>query len=311
MPGLWCLAGTELFLKKIRFVEILVFFACLSVLALPVLNNTVAAPAFTEFLKSVAEKNLIKAAAKMATLIELQEDLADTTLFSQEFLHQIEEDRELLDLVKVKIFTPGGMTIYSSAREDVGKRTNKDFFPALVGNQEARSHLKTVDKGNPDEEDFILETYVPIIKSGRTIGVFEIYSDMTESRLNLSKVVNTVNWIVFSASLFLLFAVLSSAYLSRRSGIMRERAEIEKDLLIADLSAALGEIKALRGILPLCSFCKKIRDDSGYWEQVDVYINQHSDADVSHGVCPDCAAEHYPGAYEDILARENKLLSDD
>ncbi len=62
----------------------------------------------------------------------------------------------------------------------------------------------------------------------------------------------------------------------------------------AQLQKALDEIKTLRGILPLCSFCKKIRDDKGYWEQVDVYIHKHSQADISHSICPDCAREHYP-----------------
>ncbi len=60
-----------------------------------------------------------------------------------------------------------------------------------------------------------------------------------------------------------------------------------------ELTKALKEIKTLRGILPICSFCKKIRDDEGYWEQVDVYIQKHLQADISHGVCPKCAKEHY------------------
>ena len=64
------------------------------------------------------------------------------------------------------------------------------------------------------------------------------------------------------------------------------------------LSDYISEIQTLRGILPLCSFCKKIRDDKGYWEQVDVYIHKHSQADISHSICPDCTKKHYP--YLDI-----------
>lgn len=68
-----------------------------------------------------------------------------------------------------------------------------------------------------------------------------------------------------------------------------------------ELKQALGEIKYLRGILPLCSFCKKIRNDQGYWQQVDQYIQQHTEADVSHGICPVCFEKHYPdtGKYPD------------
>jgi len=74
----------------------------------------------------------------------------------------------------------------------------------------------------------------------------------------------------------------------------RKKAEDEREKLIKELQEALKEIKTLRGILPICSFCKKIRDDKGYWEQVDVYIHKHSQADFSHSICPECAKEHYP-----------------
>ncbi|MBU0698264.1 MAG: PAS domain-containing protein [Pseudomonadota bacterium] len=74
----------------------------------------------------------------------------------------------------------------------------------------------------------------------------------------------------------------------------RKKAETEKEELIIKLKQTLNEIKTLRGILPLCSFCKKIRDDKGYWEQVDIYIHKYSEADISHSICPECAKTHYP-----------------
>jgi PAS domain S-box-containing protein len=74
----------------------------------------------------------------------------------------------------------------------------------------------------------------------------------------------------------------------------RKKTEEDRKKLINELQKALKEIKTLRGILPLCSFCKKIRDDKGYWEQVDVYIYKHLQADISHSICPECAKEHYP-----------------
>ena len=80
----------------------------------------------------------------------------------------------------------------------------------------------------------------------------------------------------------------------------RKQAEEEREKLITDLQKALAEIKTLRDILPLCSFCKKIRDDQGYWEQVDVYIHKYLQADISHSICPDCMKKHYPKEYEEI-----------
>jgi len=71
-------------------------------------------------------------------------------------------------------------------------------------------------------------------------------------------------------------------------------AEQAREKLIVDLEEALSEVKTLSGLLPICSSCKKIRDDNGYWNQIEVYIRDHSDADFSHGICPDCAKVLYP-----------------
>ena len=60
-----------------------------------------------------------------------------------------------------------------------------------------------------------------------------------------------------------------------------------------------SEIKRLRGMLPICSSCKKIRDDKGYWNQIEVYIKEHSDAEFSHGICPDCIKKLYPNLIDD------------
>jgi AmiR/NasT family two-component response regulator len=60
------------------------------------------------------------------------------------------------------------------------------------------------------------------------------------------------------------------------------------------LEKALAEIKTLRGILPICASCKNIRDDKGYWNQIEVYIRDHSEAEFTHGICPECAKKLYP-----------------
>lgn len=57
---------------------------------------------------------------------------------------------------------------------------------------------------------------------------------------------------------------------------------------VAELQSALSRVKTLTGLLPICSYCKRIRSDQDYWEQVDAYITQHSDAQFSHGICPNC-----------------------
>jgi len=69
----------------------------------------------------------------------------------------------------------------------------------------------------------------------------------------------------------------------------RRLAEAEKDRLIAELEKSLSEIKTLKGLVPICAWCKKIRNDEGYWQQMEAFISEHSEAEFSHGICPDCA----------------------
>jgi CheY-like chemotaxis protein len=66
---------------------------------------------------------------------------------------------------------------------------------------------------------------------------------------------------------------------------------------IRSLEKALKEIKTLKGLLPICSSCKMIRDDQGYWKQIESYIKAHSDVEFTHGICPDCARKLYPELY--------------
>jgi DNA-binding response OmpR family regulator len=72
----------------------------------------------------------------------------------------------------------------------------------------------------------------------------------------------------------------------------------ERDRFIYKLQEALSKVKTLSGLLPICSSCKKIRDDKGYWNQIEDYIREHSPADFSHSVCPVCAKRLYPGFYK-------------
>jgi phosphoserine phosphatase RsbU/P len=85
-------------------------------------------------------------------------------------------------------------------------------------------------------------------------------------------------------------------------GELRARVEVGKRMVemqnalackIEELQRAFNEIKTLRGIVPICSCCKKIRDDQGYWKQVEVYVRDHSEAKFSHGICPECIKRIY------------------
>lgn len=79
------------------------------------------------------------------------------------------------------------------------------------------------------------------------------------------------------------------------------RQQTEKDQLIRQLQDALDQVKTLKGIVPICASCKKIRDDRGFWQQLESFIQKHSDAEFSHGICPDCLRKYYPEHAEKIL----------
>lgn len=69
----------------------------------------------------------------------------------------------------------------------------------------------------------------------------------------------------------------------------QKRAEAERDKVIQELTLALAEVKQLSGMLPICAQCKKVRDDHGYWNQIETYLSEHTEATFTHGVCPECA----------------------
>ncbi len=77
--------------------------------------------------------------------------------------------------------------------------------------------------------------------------------------------------------------------------------EQEREQLIVELKAALAQVKQLQGLLPICAGCKRIRDDSGCWQQVEIYIQNHTEAEFTHSLCPDCIARLYPDIAQEMF----------
>lgn len=85
----------------------------------------------------------------------------------------------------------------------------------------------------------------------------------------------------------------------RRLNDELQQSNDERQKLIVNLQNALDEIKTLRGFIPICASCKKIRDDAGFWTEIEVYIRDHTEAQFSHGICPDCARKLYPDIFNE------------
>jgi hypothetical protein len=79
----------------------------------------------------------------------------------------------------------------------------------------------------------------------------------------------------------------------------RKTRELELRRSNEALQKALKEVKVLRGLIPICASCKKIRNDSGFWQQLEEYLGEHSEAEFSHGLCQPCIKKLYPGVYQD------------
>ena len=76
-------------------------------------------------------------------------------------------------------------------------------------------------------------------------------------------------------------------------GILKFK-KLEREELIANLQKALADVKTLSGMLPICAWCKKVRNDEGYWQKIEAYMKSHLDLDFTHGICNDCAKKEYP-----------------
>jgi PAS domain S-box-containing protein len=152
--------------------------------------------------------------------------------------------------------------------EDVVGKTTFDFNPVEMAKQYQDDEMSIVQTGEAlyDREEIALHrdtgekrwhltSKIPLIDSGGNVsGIVGIARDITEQKM----------------------------------------AQEERERLINELQKALGDVKTLSGLVPICAHCKKIRDDKGFWTQVEGYIQKHSNAQFSHGVCPDCAKKYYP-----------------
>jgi hypothetical protein len=148
---------------------------------------------------------------------------------------------------------------------------------------------------------------IPIIAiSGALVGYFFIHPLIMLLSHFMSSVSHPMTGFVYSSissEVFRSFSIsmlpwsIAFAIFSALLGFLYgkiKQAHTEKAKLIIELQDALAQVKTLSGLLPICSWCKQIRDDRGYWNQIESYIKEHTEAEFSHGICPACAKKHYP-----------------
>ncbi len=124
--------------------------------------------------------------------------------------------------------------------------------------------------------------FAPLVINEKTVGVMGLANKVADFNDNDAKM---------AAGFGELAAI---ALQNSRNLDERIEAEKQRENTIIDLRKALSQVKKLSGLLPICSHCKKIRDDKGYWNQIESYIHEHSEAQFSHGICQECAKKYYP-----------------
>ena len=124
--------------------------------------------------------------------------------------------------------------------------------------------------------------FAPLVLSGKTVGIIGLANKPRDFDDNDARMATG-------------FGELAAIALQNSNNLdERIKAEQEREKVIADLKSALAEVKTLSGLLPICASCKKIRDDTGYWNQIEEYVSKRSEAQFSHSICPECAKILYP-----------------
>ena len=176
-----------------------------------------------------------------------------------------------------------GVALHEIICDEKGNPINYRFldinfaFEKLTGLKREDLIGKTVLEVLPETESFWIETYGRVALTGNSVQ-FD----------NFSKQLNKYFEVRAYSSKYGQFVAVFNDVTDKK------QSEIEKDNLIGKLQKAFSEIKKLSGMLPICSHCKKIRDDKGYWNQIESYIRDHSEAEFSHSICQECAKKYYP-----------------
>ena len=124
--------------------------------------------------------------------------------------------------------------------------------------------------------------FAPLVIDGKTVGIMGLANKPSDFDENDAKLAGA-------------FGELAAiALMNSRNVDEKNRAEKAREQVIEELKSALAQVKKLSGLLPICSVCKKIRDDKGYWNRIEKYLEEHSEAMLTHSLCPACIKIHYP-----------------
>jgi len=278
-------------LKRVNFLSIILLISLITIVLFPVYIVFFQYPAFTDLLKENTRDEVVQIASGLTPLITSEVNELKSGSLPDHFIHQLQELQRDSHFVKFKIFRPSGEIIYSTDADEMGKINNEDYFSEITSLR--KIFTKEIEKNTFSLERQIMpadvvETYVPVMKNEKMLGVFELYYNISEERERLHSLISRSSGILFILASIMLCALGVSTVRANRYLKAMHRAEDEREHVIQELRTAIAEVKTLTGLLPICAWCKKIRDDSGYWRKVEEYVSKHSEAEFTHCICPDC-----------------------
>ena len=272
------------------------------VTTLPLYDYLVIRPSFDKFLTESTNDEALKIAKHfVATFLPKKTELSINTI-RYYVSGNIENFKSNFRLTKFKIFSNSGEILFSTDPKEIGDLNNQRYFHEIVA--KGKVITKGIQKETKSLEGQLMsvdvvETYVPLMSDGIFLGAFEIYYDITARKQHLDKLLSRSSALVFIITLGLLLSIIVILFVENKTISKRKQAEKEREKLIAELQETVTKIKTLGGLLPICSNCKKIRDDKGYWKQIESYIRDHSQAEFTHGLCPKCANKLYPEFFQE------------
>ena len=154
-------------------------------------------------------------------------------------------------------------------------RLNPAWEKTLGFSREELQATRMFEFVHPDDRERTLEQNRKVREGGKALAF--------ENRYRCKD--GSYRWLLWNATADLARQVIYSV---ARDITARKEAEEERERLLTELQTALSEVKELQRILPICMYCRNIRDDSNYWQSVEAYIGTHTNSQFSHGICPDC-----------------------
>jgi len=268
------------------------------VIGLPVYDVFYIHPSFTKLLINSAKTDAENIARYLASVyISGNDALDEEILLTTDLLSDVKQLKANFELQRFKVFSKSGKIIFSTDPKDMGNVNRQKYFRDGVAR--GKTQTEYIQKNHESLEGQkmsadVVETYIPLMSDGRFLGAFEIYYDITGRKKQMDRLVSRSSHLLFSLAFGLSIIVVILFIKENRAFAERKRAEEKQKSLIRELQKALAEVKTLSGMLPICAGCKKVRDDKGYWKQIESYLLDHSDTKFSHGICPECAKKLYP-----------------